>query len=101
MLSPLALSKFLDFSEILDTDLMWNVKDKNAKREGLGRCFPFCSLLSFFEPEGDPTANRTTAGAELGEYLSVFAVWLDVQQIARIKDSLGAHGQTEARQLLC
>jgi hypothetical protein len=48
------------------------------------------------EPDRYPTANRATAGAELGKNLSIFGVGLEIQKIARIKYGLSAQRQSEA-----
>lgn len=44
-LSLIALSKFLDFSEILENNLMGNRKNKSAKTEELGSCVPLILSL--------------------------------------------------------
>jgi hypothetical protein len=44
-LSLIALSKFLDFSEILENNLMGNRQNKSAKAEELGSCVPLILSL--------------------------------------------------------
>jgi hypothetical protein len=62
---------FRDFGDWMDG----NPKEQKRETRRAGKPFSrLISLLSFSEPEGDPTANGTATGADLGEYLSVVSV---------------------------
>lgn len=46
-------------------------QNKSAIAREAGKLFSRLIFSPYLEPKGDPTANRTAAGTELGEYLSV------------------------------
>ena len=46
-------------------------QNKSAIAREAGKLVSRLTFSPYLEPKGDPTANRTAAGAELGEYLSV------------------------------
>lgn len=96
------LSKFLDFSEILEENQRGNRNEQSPTGEigKTGSRLNTPLLEPFLEPKRDSTANRTTAGAELGQDLAVVNAGLHIQQITRVKYSFGADRQPEARQLL-
>lgn len=73
---PIDISKFLDFSEILENG------DKPGKRRreaNWGIPVSPLSLSLLLKPEGNSTANRTTARTELGNGFCVLSVCLEVQ----------------------
>jgi hypothetical protein len=92
------LSKFLDFSEILENFLDGQIWAKSNSAEKLRARFLF---LFFLKSQRDSSSNRTAACAQLSEYLSVVGCCLRVEQISRVEDGLGTDGQAKAGEFLC
>ena len=88
-------SKFLDFSEILESFRGWACR---AKPTSAGNCAPVSLLL--LEPQRDASSNRATARAQLRKHLSVVCCRLRIEHISRIKDGLGTDRQAKAGEFL-
>lgn len=73
---PICISKFLDFSEILEKRLDTAKWAKSEPKQHSGSPSSHYLLL---EPEGDSTAYRPTAGTELGKRLPILSICLEVQ----------------------
>ena len=79
------LSKFLDFSEILENLLDGQIW---AKAYRLGNCAPAFLSAVPLKPQRDSSSNRTAARGQLREHLSVFSCRLRIEQISRVENRL-------------
>jgi hypothetical protein len=71
------------------------------KREPIDlRLIASLEFRALLKLEGNPATDRTTACAELGKYLSVVDVRLEVEQVARVNHSFSTKWQTKTRQFL-